>query len=38
VQEKTLKGSKGKASLTRDKQLGATKMKMGGRMTKGKKC
>jgi hypothetical protein len=36
VQEKTLKGSKGKASLTRDKQLGATKMKMGGRMTKKK--
>ena len=38
VQEKTLKGARGKATLTRDKQLGATKMKMGGRMTKGKKC
>ena len=35
VQKKTLKGAKGKASLTKDKQLGATKMKMGGRM---KKC
>ncbi len=30
VQEKTLAGSKGKASLTKDKQLGATKMKGGG--------
>ena len=38
VQEKTLKGAKGKAKLTADKQLGATKMKAGGRMTKGKKC
>jgi hypothetical protein len=38
VQEKTLAGAKGKAKLTPDKQLGATKMKMGGRMTKGKKC
>jgi hypothetical protein len=35
VQKKTLKGAKGKASLTKDKQLGATKMKMGGKM---KKC
>ena len=35
VQKKTLRGAKGKASLTKDKQLGATKMKMGGRM---KKC
>lgn len=35
VQEKTLKGAKGKAKLTADKQLGATKMKMGGKM---KKC
>ena len=35
VQKKTLAGAKGKASLTKDKQLGATKMKMGGRM---KKC
>lgn len=30
VQKKTLAGAKGKASLTKDKQLGATKMKMGG--------
>jgi hypothetical protein len=30
VQEKTLAGSKGKASLTRDKQLGATKMAKNG--------
>jgi len=30
VQKKTLAGSKGKASLTKDKELGATKMKMGG--------
>ena len=36
VQEKTLKGAKGKAKLTPDKQLGATKMKCGGRMTKKK--
>ncbi len=36
VQEKTLAGAKGKAKLTPDKQLGATKMKMGGRMTKKK--
>ena len=35
VQKKTLAGAKGKASLTKDKQLGATKMKMGGKM---KKC
>jgi hypothetical protein len=34
VQKKTLAGAKGKASLTKDKQLGATKMKMGGKMTK----
>jgi len=38
VQKKTLAGARGKASLTKDKQLGATKMKMGGRMSKGKKC
>ena len=38
VQKKTLTGVKGKASLTKDKQLGATKMKSGGRMSKGKKC
>ena len=35
VQKKTLAGARGKASLTKDKQLGATKMKMGGKM---KKC
>jgi hypothetical protein len=38
VQEKTLAGAKGKAKLTADKQLGATKMKAGGKMSKGKKC
>jgi hypothetical protein len=32
VQERTLAGAKGKASLTKDKELGATKMKMGGVM------
>ena len=36
VQKKTLAGAKGKASLVKDKQLGATKMKMGGKMTKKK--
>ena len=30
VQKKTLAGSKGKASLTKDKQLGATKMAKDG--------
>ncbi len=30
VQEKALAGSKGKASLTKDKQLGATKMAKNG--------
>ena len=30
VQEKTLAGAKGKASLTKDKELGATKMQKGG--------
>ena len=35
VQNKTLAKAKGKATLTKDKQLGATKMKMGG---KSKKC
>ena len=35
VQEKTLAGSKGKASLKKDKELGATKMKKGGMV---KKC
>lgn len=34
VQKKTLAGAKGKASLTKDKQLGATKMKCGGKMKK----
>ena len=34
VQKKTLAGAKGKASLTKDKQLGATKMKKGGAMSK----
>jgi hypothetical protein len=36
VQNKTLKGAKGKASLTKDKQLGATKMtaKSGTKMSK----
>ena len=39
VQEKTLAGAKGKASLIKDKQLGATKMaKFGAKMSKGKKC
>ena len=36
VQKKTLAGAKGKASLTKDKQLGATKMtaKSGTKMSK----
>ena len=36
VQKKTLAGAKGKASLTKDKQLGATKMtaKYGAKMSK----
>ena len=40
VQKKTLRGAKGKASLTKDKQLGATKMtaKFGAKMKKGKSC
>ena len=39
VQKKTLAGAKGKATLTKDKQLGATKMaKSGAKMSKGKKC
>lgn len=37
VQKKTLAGAKGKASLTKDKQLGATKMKNGGCMQCGGK-
>lgn len=36
VQKKTLAGAKGKASLNKDKQLGATKMKCGGKMMKKK--
>lgn len=36
VQEKTIAGSKGKAPLTRDKELGATKMKKGGMVKKAK--
>ncbi len=36
VQEKTLAGAKGKAVLKKDKQLGATKMKMGGKISKKK--
>jgi hypothetical protein len=36
VQEKTLKGAKGKASLTKDKQLGATKMAKKGMSIKKK--
>jgi hypothetical protein len=36
VQEKTLKGAKGKASLTKDKQLGATKMAKRGMSVKKK--
>jgi len=38
VQKKTLAGAKSTPKLTKDKPLGATKMKMGGRMSKGKKC
>jgi hypothetical protein len=34
VQKKTLAGAKGKASLVKDKQLGATKMRMGGKSKK----
>jgi len=34
VQEATLAGAKGKAKLTMDKELGATKMKNGGRSEK----
>jgi hypothetical protein len=36
VQNKTLKGAKGKASLTKDKQLGATKMAKRGMSIKKK--
>lgn len=34
VQKKALAGAKGKAKLTKDKELGATKMKMGGKIKK----
>jgi hypothetical protein len=34
VQEKTLAGAKGKAKLTKDKELGATKMAKNGRSEK----
>lgn len=37
VQEATLAGAKGKAKLTRDKELGATKMKSGGKMGRSEK-
>jgi hypothetical protein len=37
VQERTLAGAKGKAKLTPDKELGATKMKNGGCMKCGGK-
>lgn len=36
VQQKAISGAKGKAPLTKDKQLGATKMKCGGKMAKKK--
>jgi len=32
VQEATLAGARSKAKLTKDKELGATKMKMGGKV------
>jgi hypothetical protein len=34
VQKRTLAGAKGTAKLVKDKELGATKMKKGGKMTK----
>ena len=36
VQKKTLAGAKETPSLTRDKELGATKMKSGGKLAKAK--
>jgi hypothetical protein len=36
VQQKAISGAKGNAPLTRDKKLGATKMKSGGKMSKKK--
>ena len=36
VQKKTLAGAKGKAKLTQNKELGATKMKAGGTIKKAK--
>lgn len=39
VQDKTLAGAKSTPKLTKDKQLGATKMaKSGAKMKKGKSC
>lgn len=37
VQEATLAGARSKAKLTKDKELGATKMKMGGKMGRSEK-
>jgi len=37
VQKKTLAGAKSTPKLTKDKELGATKMKMGGMMKMGGK-
>lgn len=37
VQEKTLAHAKGTATLKKDKELGATKMKMGGKMGRSEK-
>lgn len=37
VQEATLAGARMKATLKRDKELGATKMKMGGKMGRSEK-
>jgi hypothetical protein len=37
VQENTLAGARGKAKLTKDKELGATKMKNGGNMGRSEK-
>jgi hypothetical protein len=38
VQEATLNNARMKASLKRDKELGATKMKMGGKMGRSEKA
>jgi hypothetical protein len=37
VQEATLAGARSKPKLTKDKELGATKMKMGGKMGRSEK-